>query len=93
MRTYTCPICGYDGLSESPGPDPKHWGSHEICPCCQWQFGYNNPNQISQYRASWVEAGAQWFQAEKRPFGWSLSSQLANIGLTLEDILPAAIAA
>jgi RNA polymerase subunit RPABC4/transcription elongation factor Spt4 len=93
MEKYICPVCGYHGLAENPGPDPKYWGSHEICPSCGWQFGYNNPNGLLQYRALWVEAGANWFFPEKQPRDWRLVSQLANIGLTVQDVLQPAKAA
>jgi len=46
-----------------------------------------------QYRALWVEAGANWFIPEKQPRDWRLASQLANIGLTVQDVLQPAKAA
>ena len=87
MQKHICPICGYDGLAEDPGPLPRFWGSQEICSCCGWQFGYNNPAHIERYRAEWVEAGANWFLSNKRPPHWNIAVQLARIGLTVEDML------
>lgn len=93
MQNHTCPICGYDGLTENPGSSPRFWGSQEICSCCGWQFGYNNPAQIEQYRAEWVEAGANWFLPEKRPTHWNIAAQFAHIGLTVDDVLQPQMAA
>ena len=87
MQNHTCPICGYDGLAENPGPFPRFWGSQEICPCCGWQFGYNNPATIERYRAEWVQAGANCFLSEKRPAHWDIAAQLSHIGLTVDEIL------
>gem|GEM_PF-2505371 len=40
MTTHVCPVCGYDGL---PDPAWASWGpSHEICPQCNTQFGYDD---------------------------------------------------
>ncbi len=90
MQKHIYPICGYEGLDEDPGPSPHFWGSQEICPSCGWQFGYNNPAQIERYRAEWVDTGAHWFLPEKRPARWSLTAQLAQIGLTVNEVRQAA---
>ncbi len=93
MEKHICPICGYDGLSEDPGPSPRYWGSHEICPSCGWQFGYNNPRSIVSYRREWVETGACWHFSWEQPRDWNLALQLSNIGLTVQEVLQTAKAA
>jgi hypothetical protein len=85
MEAYVCPICGYNGLKEDPGPAPEKWGTFEICPCCGWEFGYDNPAQIIQYRRRWLAQGAEWFYPKAKPLHWSVTEQLARIGLALEN--------
>lgn len=87
MKTHICPICGYDGLAEDPGPSSRFWGSQEICASCGWQFGYNNPAQIERYRAEWIEAGAKWFTPSRQPLHWNINAQLARIGLAVDGVL------
>ncbi len=89
MQKHICSVCGYDGLAEDPGPSPRFWGSQEICSCCGWQFGYNNPASVERYRAGWVEAGANWFFPEKRPTYWNIAVQLAYICLTVDEVVNA----
>ncbi|CAI6246577.1 hypothetical protein NRS6120_05960 [Bacillus subtilis] len=37
---HTCPVCGFKGLAEPPY-DHEGNHSHEICPCCGFQFGFD----------------------------------------------------
>jgi hypothetical protein len=37
--TYSCPVCGLDGLQE---PGDAEFASFEICPCCGTEFGYDD---------------------------------------------------
>ena len=87
MQTYTCPICGYDGIREELGSVPDKWGTFEICPSCGWEFGYDNPAEIIQYRHLWLVNGAKWFDPKAKPKKWDVKEQLARIGLSLEDEL------
>ena len=84
MKNYLCPICGYKGLKEDPGPVPEKWGTFEICPCCGWEFGYDNPIRIVEYRKDWLSNGAEWFCPNERPYTWSIVDQLKRIGLVYE---------
>jgi hypothetical protein len=55
---YTCHVCGYPELDYTP------FGSHEICPSCGVQFGYDDTGlaedsperqtRIEQLRAAWL---------------------------------------
>lgn len=38
---YTCPVCNYNELDEPPY-NTHGYGSDEICPCCVFQFGYDD---------------------------------------------------
>ncbi|MED4649062.1 hypothetical protein P9293_17030 [Bacillus inaquosorum] len=38
---YTCPVCRFKGLTE-PAYDKEGTHSYEICPCCGFQFGFDD---------------------------------------------------
>ena len=65
-----CPICNYDGLFEPPYND-NGFGSYEICPCCGFQFGYddfpNKDEQINLWREQWMVGGCKWFSNCRKP--------------------------
>lgn len=47
METYTCPICGYDGIEdETPYEENTNAPSYEICPCCRFQYGYSEDHDV-----------------------------------------------
>ena len=78
---YKCPICGYIGLDEQPY-DENRCASYEICPCCGFEFGFDDGDQrntFEQYRAKWISSGAQWFSPKKQPKNWNLEEQLNNL--------------
>ncbi|MEW5953608.1 MAG: hypothetical protein AB1815_07690 [Bacillota bacterium] len=82
---YTCPVCGYEKLYE-PAYNKYGYGSHEICPCCGYQFGYDDDDQgISheEYRNNWLKSGAKWFDASTKPDNWDAKTQLLRIGIKL----------
>ncbi|WP_243290957.1 hypothetical protein [Bacillus sp. FJAT-47783] len=73
MKTYICPVCGYDGLDEAPYG--KNFNpSYDICVCCGFEYGYSEdhdvdlgyivtPNEMKKaafqlYRKKWIEDGA-----------------------------------
>ena len=35
--TFICPVCGWNDLEQDPSMK-----THEICPCCGTQFGYDD---------------------------------------------------
>lgn len=61
---HRCPVCGYEGLFEEPY-DERGVGSDEICPCCGFQFGYDDfPDKkvgIENWRKKWIREGCKWF--------------------------------
>ena len=78
---YKCPVCGYIGLYEQPY-DENGCASYEICPCCGFEFGFDDRDQgksFEQYREKWISDGAQWFNKKKQPDNWNLEEQLKNL--------------
>lgn len=73
-----CPICFYDGLFEPPY-NSHGYGSYEICPCCGFEFGYddypNKEEQIMKWRKKWIADGYPWFSPEDKPVDWNLPEQ------------------
>lgn len=86
-QRYVCPVCGYEGLDEPPkSEDDSH--SYEICPCCGFEFGFDDESEghsYQSYRRNWVVEGARWFIEEKRPENWNLKDQLRKIGVDLDQ--------
>lgn len=78
-----CPICGYDGLSE-PAWDGEN-PSHEICPSCGIEFGYEDmkpPRHLRhlELREAWIQRGMPWFSKSRPPPpAWDPSQQLQNV--------------
>ncbi|WP_276729934.1 hypothetical protein [Bacillus sp. (in: firmicutes)] len=76
---HTCPVCGFKGLTEPPY-DHEGNHSHEICPCCGFQFGFDDyemrredgsyldPSEsIAAYRKNWLAGGAVIFSPDCCP--------------------------
>ena len=79
--SYTCPVCGFTGLAESPYTQ-KNEPSYEICPCCGFEFGFDsvgNKGLFIEFRQRWIKNGAQWFIQRLRPENWDLEAQLMNV--------------
>lgn len=79
---HLCPVCGWPELADPPYDEAGH-GSYEICPCCGFEFGYDDDAQgetHSQYRARWIAGGMQWWSRNRpEPIGWEPARQLAQI--------------
>lgn len=78
-----CPICNFCELYDPPY-DNDGYGSDEICPCCGFQFGYDDfPNKIegqNKWRTNWINSGCQWFSKTRtQPQNWSGINQCNNI--------------
>jgi predicted RNA-binding Zn-ribbon protein involved in translation (DUF1610 family) len=80
--TYTCPVCGFPGLSE-PAYDEHHCASFEICPSCGTEFGYDDATRSHHdLRVAWLAVGAPWRSQAIRPRpDWDAEKQLQNAGL------------
>jgi len=71
MVTYTCPVCGYDGLEYPPA-------EFMICPSCGTEFG-NDDFELSyaELRQRWINNGMRWWSdARAAPKGWNPFRQL-----------------
>jgi len=78
---YMCPVCGFKGLDEPPYNDNKE-ASFEICPCCGFEFGFDNQgtsDKYSNFRLNWIKNGANWFLPDRKPKDWDLNKQLENL--------------
>ena len=81
-----CPVCGYDDLSEPPY-DKYNEPSYEICPCCGFEFGYDDFYKhytFKDFREKWIKEGAKLFNKERFSRNWNESEmikQLKNIEL------------
>ena len=76
---YFCPVCGFRGLKEVPY-DEHGAPSYEICPCCGFEFGFEETGEQARFREDWIRKGAPWFMPEQKPAGWDLQKQLASLG-------------
>ena len=59
MKKFICPVCQFDGLKEEPF-DSKNNPSHEICPKCKFEFGFdggNDPKVFKEYHQRWAKSG------------------------------------
>lgn len=82
-KMNTCPVCGYDKLSQ-PAQDDT------ICPCCGTHFGYHDyATSYDELRSRWLSAGAQWFsRARPQPAGWNALTQLLKQGFLVRAVGP-----
>ena len=81
---HTCPICGWPELHEPPRND-FGGASFEICPCCGFEFGFDDDDQgvtYEQARKRWSGGGMQWWSPSRpAPAPWNATRQLAGAGL------------
>ena len=78
---FMCPVCGFPGLTEPPY-NADGGGSYEICPCCGFEFGFDDQSEgvtHEDFRATWIAAGAERFDPQQKPDGWDLEAQLRNL--------------
>ncbi len=79
---FMCPVCGWVELKKPPRSETTG-GSYEICPCCGFQFGYDDEDQgISdeEWRRRWIAKGMPWFARTRLPPpGWDPLEQLRRL--------------
>lgn len=82
MSRHLCPVCGYDGLTESPRSS-SGGASYEICPSCGFQFGVSDDDEGHDYtswRERWIERGMLWSSVgQEAPSGWDPVKQLRRV--------------
>lgn len=76
-----CRVCGWEFTMENAPWFDNETPSHEICPCCGVQFGYEDDTYLGivAYRSQWISQGAKWFTIGLMPKNWNLDEQLQNI--------------
>ena len=77
---YYCRVCGFQ--YDEPVWTSETHGSHDICICCECEFGYDDISilAIREYRKQWLEEKkAQWSVNVLKPENWSLEDQLRQI--------------
>ena len=89
---FTCPVCGYPGLTELPW-NAEGGASYENCPSCGIEFGYHDeptacggddlPREElhKKWRQKWIREGMRWQSVGvPQPKDWRPMEQLLNVG-------------
>lgn len=82
VKKYKCPVCGYDGLNEVPYNETGGNASFEICPCCNFEYGFDDYSEgetFASYREKWLKNGAKFSDSEIQPLEWNLEKALEQI--------------
>ena len=79
---YKCLVCFYNDLYDLPY-DEDGIASDEICPCCGFQYGYDDFKRdstvYSEWRIGWMDSGFKWFsKGRKPPKDWNPKEQIEN---------------
>lgn len=81
---HTCPVCGWPEL-HAPPRSASGAPSFELCPCCGFEFGYDDDDQgvtYEQARTRWTAGGMEWWSDSRpAPATWDAARQLARAGL------------
>jgi hypothetical protein len=77
-KYHICPVCGFEGLKESPYGQ-QNTPSYEICPCCGFEFGFDKQEAFVEFRKHWIEKGSPWFMVKLKPKNWDLHKQMNNL--------------
>ncbi|HSI13899.1 MAG TPA: hypothetical protein VK961_17770 [Chthoniobacter sp.] len=79
---HTCPVCGWPELHEPPR-SASGAASFELCPCCGFEFGFDDDDQgltYEQARTRWIAGGMKWWSSSRpAPAEWNASRQLARV--------------
>jgi hypothetical protein len=77
---YTCPVCGFTGLTAPPRSPRTGGASDEICPSCGFQFGFSDDDRGYTYetwRDDWIRRGMPWSGiGQAPPANWNPKLQL-----------------
>jgi hypothetical protein len=85
LPLYRCPVCGWPDLFDVPIAY-----SHEICPSCGIQFGYDDATPAGKssrtavheaWRERWVAEGMRFSSNGGEPRGWDPEEQVRAAGL------------
>lgn len=87
--SHSCPVCGFARLAEAPR-SPSGGASYEICPCCGFQFGYDDDARGVTYlthREQWIQGGLKWWsRGQPAPANWDPQAQLAALYRVESDL-------
>lgn len=83
MTRFTCPVCGYPGLTERPRA-ADGGSSYEICYSCNFEFGVTDDDRgytYEEWRTGWIKRGMPWGGQglDHPPKGWDPESQLQSL--------------
>lgn len=75
---YVCLVCGYPELTKPYGDFFRP--SYEICPCCGYQYGYDDYiwTPIDR-RQKWMDDGMRWWSHDGPPDDWDPQQQLRRL--------------
>ncbi len=79
MGGFVCAVCGYPSLNAPPIIDGNP--SFEDCPCCGFEFGFDDGvkgETYESYRQKWVADGMRWWYRSPPP-GWNPVWQLKTL--------------
>ena len=82
MPQFTCPVCGYDRLTEPPYSHKSGLGSYDICSSCGYEYGVTDDDEgitHEQWRQRWIDSGMKWWSPLKPPADWDPIAQLARV--------------
>lgn len=86
MNKFTCPVCGYNKLSEPPY-DSLNCSLEVICRCCGTHFGCDDNDydglSWAELRRQWLQDGCSFWMEKDQPLNWGMQSayeQLFNLG-------------
>ncbi|WP_368915808.1 hypothetical protein [Exiguobacterium acetylicum] len=96
-KLHVCSVCGFEGLEEPVFVDGEYLKTYEICPCCGFEFGFSEDNDVIHgfitipeehlevafqlYRKRWIEEGMKIFSPE------SISGDIRNKEFLKFDVL------
>src|SRR5262245_11585155 len=107
-RFFVCPCCGYPEIADPPyermglppwldhglPPYAQRYGfpSYECCPCCGFEYGFDDDpggsaaaSSFREYLTEWIAEGCVWLAPARKPKDWSLDQQLTRAGISRGD--------
>jgi hypothetical protein len=91
--SYLCPVCGYNlGFKAWYSANGGENASHEICPSCDIEFGFNDVKEACgikgtreqlqhKWRENWIAKGMPWSSKGivEPPVDWDPQAQIKNL--------------
>ncbi len=86
-ESYTCPVCGFNQLTEPAYSPTTGLGSYDICPSCGFEYGVSDDDDgISQeqWRSDWIAKGMSWSSQFPQPENWNPKQQVKSLNIDKE---------